>query len=198
MNEENTLLFDFFVLICILICKYTYFYFKKVMEKCKHKLYIHYQEKIARMLYPTVFSFFSILNSHWKEIKDTKINSDQKITPPTEIVTDSVFLHNFENNFNLLINPNLSESARKQIENNTILWLDIYFNESENPLTTIKPDQMYAKRKRDAMPQNLSQFLRTFYKEDYRASWKLSIKVFSVSKENNKICIEYDYVYTPK
>ena len=76
--------------------------------------------------------------------------------------------------------------------------MEFYFNSDEDTLNAIKEGQMYMKRKGNAVPQKLERFLDNFYKESYRSAGTLSMKVLSVTKEDNKIYIEYDYLYTPK
>jgi len=184
----------------------------------KHKLHNESPilRKIRLLTYPVIFSILSVFNAKAEELKNIQLLADQtapvpartpmdeqttaqrKSDTPIDAITDSTFIKSFEGIFNKLTKADLSDTEREKLNKDIINRLAFFFNESGEPADAITADQMYVKRKNDKMPQKLQWFLENFYKESYRSSGSLSVKILSIYQKDKKIYIEYDYVYTPK
>lgn len=184
----------------------------------KHKLHNEspIQRKIRLLTYPVIFSILSVFNANAEELKNIQplaeqtapvpagTNADEQAVAhreavtPIDVIMDSTFAKGFEDMFNKLTDAKLSDLQRDKLNKDIIGGLAFYFNESGEPSDAIMVDQMYVLRKGNTMPQKLTWFLDNFYKESYRTTGTLSVKVLSVYKKDKQIYMEYDYVYTPK
>lgn len=169
-----------------------------------------FKKRIAHLLYPVIFSLFSILNANGQEIKDTTTTPNQKTTPPTEINKDKKTTENiisapenamdsvsavwFQATLNKMVQPGFSPLEREKLIKGIIQRLAMYFNESDDPLKSTPKEDMYIIR--NGMTQPLAWFLSNFWNEEYRKAGKLSVDVLSIHKDKGKIYIDLEYVFT--